>query len=890
MRKLATLVGLLICAGLCPSSLFAQGVTISGTVHSTASGDVVPAVTVTVKGTSAGTFTNDRGYFRISVPGHFPVTLVVSSVGFATKEIPVSSADPVNVSLDMAPTLGQEVVVSATRVPVKILESPVSIERLGHADIVETPSASFYDAIGKLCGVDVVNSSMTFTSLGTRGFNSSGNVRMNQLTDGMDNQAPGLNFSVGNIVGLTELDVDNVELLPGASSALYGSGGMNGTLLITGKDPFKYQGLSLQVKQGVNHLGDPGVGAQPYYDWQARYAKAFDNRFAFKLSGQYIAGKDWEAGNYDNYSQQQGHTIAGDRSLSSYNGVNTYGDEINFNVNQAMRAAGYGILIPAGADSIVSRTGYNEKDLVDYNTYNLKLDGVLAYKITNSTVASLTAYYGVANTVYTGSDRYDLKSVKIGQYKAEVKGRHFYVRGYTTQENAGDSYNVTVMAQLINESWSPTATKWAPTYVQNYIGALAAGQSYAAAQAFARSQADVGRLLPGSPGWDAAFNTLKGAAIPQGALFVDRTNLYVAEGMYDFADQIKWADITVGASYKRYVLNSHGTLFADTAGTIPISEEGAFAQIQKGFLDDVLKITVAGRYDKNENFTGRFTPRITGLIKVAKDNNIRLSYQTAYRFPSTQNQYIDLNTGQARLIGGLPQFANAFNINGGTTFDTASLNHYAATGVPPTPYHYKTFKPESVSSYEIGYKGVVAQKLLIDFYAFYARYTNFITTAVLVQNPSTAAQQIYEMAVNSDTKVNTYGSGLSLNYLLPKGFIATGNVLFNKLDNIQAGLVTFFNTPEWKFNISLANYTIGQRFGFNVTYRWQEKTETENTFISGPLPAFGTMDAQVSLKLPKIRSMLKIGGNNIFNKYYVNELGGPSIGGLYYVSIGYNVF
>lgn len=890
MRKLVTYVGLLICIGLCPFSLLAQGVTISGTVHSTASGDVVPAVTVTVKGTSAGTFTNDRGYFRISVPGHFPLTLVISSVGFATKEIPVSSADAVSVSLDMAPTLGQEVVVSATRVPVKILESPVSIERLGHADIVETPSASFYDAIGKLCGVDVVNSSMTFTSLGTRGFNSSGNVRMNQLTDGMDNQAPGLNFSVGNIVGLTELDVDNVELLPGATSALYGSGGMNGTLLITGKDPFKYQGLSLQVKQGVNHLGDPGVGAQPYYDWQARYAKAFNNRFAFKLSGQYVAGKDWEAGNYDNYSQQQGHTIAGDRNLSSYNGVNTYGDEISFNVNQAMRAAGYGLLIPAGADSIVSRTGYNEKDLVDYNTYNLKLDGVLAYKITNATVASLTAYYGVANTVYTGSDRYDLKSVKIGQYKAEVKGRHFYIRGYTTQENAGDSYNVTVMAQLINESWSPTASKWAPTYVQNYIGALATATPYAQAQAYARSQADVGRLLPGTPGWNAAFNTLKGAAIPQGALFVDRTNLYVAEGMYDFADQFKWADITVGASYKRYVLNSHGTLFADTAGTIPISEEGAFAQIQKGFLDDVLKITVAGRYDKNENFQGRFTPRVTGLIKVAKDNNIRLSYQTAYRFPSTQNQYIDLNTGQARLIGGLPQFANAFNLNGGTTFDTASLNHYAATGVPPTPYQYKTFKPESVSSYEVGYKGVVAQKLLIDFYAFYARYTNFITTAVLVQNPNTAAQHIYEMAVNSDTKVNTYGSGLSLNYLLPKGFIATGNVLFNKLDNIQAGLVTFFNTPEWKFNVSLANYTIAKRLGFNVTYRWQEKTETENTFISGPLPAFGTMDAQLSLKLPKIRSMLKIGGNNLFNKYYVNELGGPSIGGLYYVSIGYNVF
>ena len=256
-----------------------------------------------------------QGIFSTDRTRAFPLTLVVSSVGFGTQEVAVPSNEAVNVSMDMAPTLGQEVVVSATRVPVRILESPVSIERLGHSDILQTPAASFYDALGHLKGVDVVNSSLTFTTLGTRGFNGSGNLRMNQLTDGMDNQAPGLNFSVGNIVGLTELDVDNVELLPGASSALYGSGGMNGTVLITSKDPFRYQGLSVQVKQGVNHLGDPAVGAKPYYDWQARYAHAFNNRFAFKLSGEYTKAEDWHASDGRNYSLAQGQPIAGDRNL-----------------------------------------------------------------------------------------------------------------------------------------------------------------------------------------------------------------------------------------------------------------------------------------------------------------------------------------------------------------------------------------------------------------------------------------------------------------------------------------------------------------------------------------------------------------------------------------------
>src|SRR6202000_321116 len=110
--------------------------------------------------------------------------------------------------------------------------------------------------------------------------------------DGMDNQAPGLNFSVANINALSELDVDNVELLPGASSALYGSGGMTGTLLMTSKDPFKYQGFSAQIKQGVNHIGDANSNAAPYYDWMARYARAFNNKFAFRVSADYIRAKD----------------------------------------------------------------------------------------------------------------------------------------------------------------------------------------------------------------------------------------------------------------------------------------------------------------------------------------------------------------------------------------------------------------------------------------------------------------------------------------------------------------------------------------------------------------------------------------------------------------------
>jgi len=217
-----------------------QTTTVSGSVKNASSKEALSAVSVTIKGGTVGTFTDDKGNFRFTTVQKPPFTLVISSVGYASKEVAVKGSNDV-VSVDLTPsfTLGDEVVVAASRVPERILESPVSIERISAAAIRNTPQLNYYDMLTNLKGVDVVTASLTFRSVGTRGFNSSGNTRLNQIVDGMDNQAPGLNFAVGSVLGLSELDVENMELLPGASSALYGPGGMNGTVLINSKNPFK---------------------------------------------------------------------------------------------------------------------------------------------------------------------------------------------------------------------------------------------------------------------------------------------------------------------------------------------------------------------------------------------------------------------------------------------------------------------------------------------------------------------------------------------------------------------------------------------------------------------------------------------------------------------------
>ncbi|RYG39797.1 MAG: TonB-dependent receptor, partial [Chitinophagaceae bacterium] len=209
MKKLRSFLVVFAALILSTMSAEAQNTTISGNVKNSRTLENASAVSVTVKGSSEGTFTDDKGNFRLNVKS-YPITLIFSSIGFETQEVEVKSAeDAVFVSLNPGNVLGQEVVVSASRVAERILESPVSIERVSAATIRSAPAASYYDVVSNMKGVDVVTSSLTFKTPSTRGFSGSGNTRFNQIVDGMDNQAPGLNFSVGSVIGLSQLDVDN---------------------------------------------------------------------------------------------------------------------------------------------------------------------------------------------------------------------------------------------------------------------------------------------------------------------------------------------------------------------------------------------------------------------------------------------------------------------------------------------------------------------------------------------------------------------------------------------------------------------------------------------------------------------------------------------------------
>ncbi len=979
MTRLLTRFGLFCAVAFTAISAMAQNAgTIAGTVKNATTGETVAAVSVTVKGTSAGTFTDDKGTFKLNVSQKTPYTLVFSSVGFENQEQVVNAGtSKVDVSLKQSYTLGSEVVVAASRVAERILESPVTIERISNATIKNAPVSNYYDLLGTLKGVDVNIASLTFKSISTRGFNGSGNSRLNQFVDGMDNQAPGLNFSVASIIGLTELDVDNIELLPGASSALYGQGGMNGTVLINSKNPFKYQGLSFQVKQGMNHVDNKQRPLAPYKDWTVRYAKKIGDRFAYKVSMQFTEADDWRANSAQNYSRTtgspNGQTIGGTRLTDpNYDGVNFYGDETTLNItNELLKPIKDGILaqlnplygvnsaaaladlqnasflpsfntietysaflnsdkktqglVPFAAllygdirghynNLNVSRTGYAEQDVVDPTALNVKFQGSLHYKINDNVEASFSAYNGSGNTVYTGSDRYSIKDFSMGQYKLELKARNWFFRTYTTLENSGASFNSTIAARYFNEKWK-ASNVWFPTYAGTYTNLLSKGASEQAAHAGARSQADIGRPT-GYLGNNAIFQSVVNTPISQGgAMFLEKTSMRAAEGQYNLTEALGLekhsADLLVGASTRQFILNSQGTLFADTAGNITINETGAYAQLSKRFFGDLLKFSFSGRYDKNENFKGRFTPRASMVVKLKEDHNLRVSYQTAYRFPTTQNQWINLLVGGGtRLMGGLPQLRKFYNFDTNPAYTLASVTAFGASALANAPnpsllkvQSFSEFKPESMNSFEVGYKGLVAKKLLIDFYYYFGQYENFISGVTVIQARNAAApipaqllssstRIAYSISTNSKQKVKTSGWGLSLDYLLPANFSVSSSIYGDQIGDLEAGFVSYFNTPKMRTNVSLNNsgFAFKNRLGFSAIYRYQDSFNYEGTFGVGRVSSFNTLDAVLTYKVPSMKSLIKLGGTNIMNTYYNTAHGSPQIGGLYYVSFAYNVF
>ncbi|SFD26726.1 TonB-dependent receptor [Spirosoma endophyticum] len=906
--------------------VLAQSRRVSGTVRDAETGQPLAGASVVVRGQKTGAVADADGRFTLTTTQRGPLTVKVSMVGHETQTIAVADSDqPVAVRLQLANNALQDVVVAASRVEESLLLAPVTVEKMDTRTIRETPSATFYEGINNLKGVDMVTSGLTYKQINTRGFASTGNSRFLQLIDGVDNQPAGFGFSVGNMFGLSDLDAESVELVPGAASALYGPAAFNGALLMTSKDPFKYQGLSVQTKVGVNHINDPNTGAALYQDYGIRYAKAFSNRLAVKLVASYMKGLDWFATDYTDVDATTSPEKLGPTN-PAYNGLNVYGDEVNRTITGIGK---------------VARTGYLEKDLTDYNVYSLKLNGAVHYHITPKLEAIYSVNYAKGTANYTGSNRFSVNGFSLLQHRIELRGGNFMVRGYTNQEDSHDSFNTRQLGQQINRTWvrdlngnvvAPNLADqtWFDRYTAAYQGKVQ-GVS-ANDNSSARSFADQGRLLPGSAEYEQQKARLESVQGLAGAGILSQTKMYHADAQYNFTSALKSAglsgtDLLVGGNFRQFSLYTNGTLFDDKGGRILYSEFGAFAQLSKTLLADKLKLTVSGRYDKNQNFAGYFTPRASAVFSPTDRHHFRASFQTGYRNPTPSDQFIKLNVGPITILGGAPSnsagmnvYENSFNstslggfINGFMTDapkvgqQQAVLNNKDKLVKSNVPY----IAPERVQSFEVGYRTLLTSRLSLDANYYFGAYRNFILNTVVVSpkspvlsadgrvNPAAAQDilatnyQLFQLYTNAPDRVTAQGATLGLNYTTSGGYNVTGNGTWSafNLQNADPNNIPAFNTPRFKTNVTVGHRNVAPNVGFNVAWHWQEAFNWVGSFNDlrpGRIQAYSLIDAQVTLKIPTYKTLLKLGASNLTNQYIVQAYGSPAVGGLYYVSLTFD--
>ena len=781
----------------------------------------------------------------------------------------------------------------------------------------QSPAPSFFDALENIKGVQMLVPSLGFKVINTRGFGNTTNVRFVQMVDGMDNQAPHLGTPVANMLGPSDLDINTVEIIPGTASALYGMNAINGLANFITKDPFESKGISVQQKLGVNRIREEG-GAKMFSETSIRWAHVVKDKLAFRLNGTFTDGTDWIA---NNTSDLNGN---GNRSTALFGNdnpaidpVNSYGNESSNRRTLSLNDKNY----------VVARTGYYEREVVDYGIKNIKADAAIHYLFTPR--SRLIYTYRVANldNIYQRSNRFRLEDYRLQQHGLAFKNKSVQLLAYVNIENTGESYNARSMAENIDRTFKKD-DQWFTEYTGAFNNAIQSGQSVADAHHAARAFSDQGRPVPGT----TEFNNLIGSLRDinnwdYGAALRVKSKMVHTEGQLNLSNTLLHGfasrtgiDILIGFDHRTYIIVPDGNYFINPEAdgkNLTYGKSGAFLQASKSFTNK-LKIGITIRADKNEYFDVKWNPRLTTVYSVSKDHHLRFSFQNGFRFPSIFEAFSNVNSGGVKRVGGLPVmsngiFENAYKRASIDAFQSAVITDVNQSGLSKNEAiiknqgllvknDYSYVSPEQIRSVEFGYRGLfLDDDLQVDVDFYFNRYKDFIAQ-VEMNIPKTIdadsipfylndrrKQDRYRMWTNSKTVAYNFGAGVGIRWNIVAGFKFNGNLTYAKLQrkSNNDGLEDGFNTPEWIVNSSVGNENIVKNFGFNVTYRWQSNYYWQSFLVNGNVPAYETLDAQVSKRMKNLT--VKVGGSNVLNQYYYSFLGGPSIGGFYYTSVTYSM-
>ena len=864
------------------------------------------------EGATSGTITDPNGYFELTVLESFPIILQISSLTYEDRELvlhdpkqdliltlkPQSTTEQ---SVVVRARASEDEVVAASKWVERSLESPISIYNLGVSDLMRAPSRDFHTSTARMKEVHMNSSSLAFNSINTRGFADAQNWRFIQYIDGIEMNPPGLGYSVGNLSGTSLLDIRHLEVVPGAGSALYGPNVFNGMLSMETKNPFDYQGLSAYLTGGFTAQNI--AGTHSLYEMGVRYAQTLNDKLAFKINVAYMSGHDWEVDDQSYHISPlkvpfMEQLLQFPRDHPNFDAVNVYGDEVQVPVD----------LTGTGEPILINRSGIHERDLINYQVQTVLVHSALHYKLTEDIEASYLFNYNSGDALLRHTTTYPFVNNTHFKHKLEVKGDHFFVRGYHVKEDARESYQMLrtgafIQAQLkSDEAW---AVDYATAF-QGFAPEITPGDHVSA-----RAYAD--RDIPGAetPQFQEVLSqSLKNPSVATGgSQLVGWSEMLHLEGNYNLTPNHDTWDWQTGGSFRRYLLISEGHTFNDGPlgfdNAIPVREYGAYTQLSRMLVDDHLKIGASIRYDKNQNFEGRFTPRLSAVLTLGeqRQHNFRLSAQSGFRNPASQETYIALDAGQAILLGGTQDNVQNYQYErpDGILVDgesihrelitLASLQAFLGTGgTDPTllvPANINFLRQEQIQTYEIGYRAQLSPRWWVDINMYRNSYKDFVTR---VNAFSLLTNRVFSVYTNVPETITSNGWSVGSEYETPQGLMLGANLTRSAYDADEAvennpGFLPGFNLPETRFNLYTMHPQIANNLGFSLNYYYSSAYTWQSPFGQGEIGSQSVVDAALILGIPAINTNLKLGASNLFNNEYQSIYGGPQVGAQYYLTL-----
>ena len=863
-----------------------------------------------------GTISDNFGTFDLTLDKEPPFYLSFSLLGYQNTAVLIDQKDQY-IKVSMVPEgsgdgtvmvesfKGQEEILAASRTRERKVQTTVSVDNHTILDLYNAPYPDFYQNVANLKEAHLHVSSLTLSSVNTRGFSDVQNWRFVQYLDGVE-LTPGLNFSLGNLLGSSFLDMRSMELVPGTTSSLYGANTFNGLLSMYTKNPFDYPGVSVYTTGGISQQ-DLG-GTNPFWETGFRIAQAYNDRLAFKVNASYLNAYDWEAGDQSYHIRpqdivRQAELLALPRVHPNFDAVHVYGDEVVVGVD----------LGEESGLTQINRSGFQEKDLIDYNIENYKVNAALHYKVLPDLEASYQFRFSAGDGIMRHRSVNPLVNVQNTIHRLGLKGRGISLLAYHMQENTQDSYQLLATGAFIQEKVKDNE-EWARDYGLAFRGEIPGVE--AGDHVFAREFAD--RDVPRTnsiPFHELLDDTRTNPDFTSGgSRFIDKSRMLHVEGIYSLDSLVDVADIQLGASFRRYSLDSEGQYFNDGptgfGEPINVTDLGAFVQFSKDFWDERAAVNAAIRWDKNSNFAGRLSPRISGRVGFGsnQEHTIRVSFQQGFRNPAPMEGYKAKDLIESVALGGIQENIEQYtylvgdqNVLSGPQIISSlvtldSYRQFIDSGrVDPEilqPLRFPTLEQERITSFEVGYFGKVLPILTVDANVYYNQYQGFIYR---VQGYSPLADRVFSTYSNVQDQISSLGASISGIVDLPGSYTAEGSFTFASFDADAASANTpeflpGFNTPESRVRINVSNPVLWNNVGFSVNYNWNSSFVWQSPFGQGEVPSYGTLDLAVFCPIPQWNFRAKLGATNLLGKDYQTMYGGPLVGSQYFLTLIYDSF